>query len=58
MIVWMWAKKNVASVFSAMPVEQATPLVVTTLVITSLKIVAMAVGVLCIKWIANKISRK
>ena len=57
-IIVMWAKKDVASIYSQLSPEDALPLVVTTVAVTALKVAAMAGAVLLVKWIIRKINNK
>lgn len=57
-IVYMWAEKDIISIYATMPKEQVVPLIVTTLLVSLLKIAAIAGGILLIKWLANKIKKK
>ena len=56
-IAYNWVKKDIWSVYSNMPADQALPLVVTTVGVTLLKIAAIAFGVWLIKRLASKFSR-
>lgn len=56
-IAYNWVKKDIWSVYSNMPADQALPLVVTTVGVTLLKIAAIALGVWLIKRLASKFSR-
>ena len=57
-IVYMWAEKDIASTYAALPKEQLLPMIVTSAAVTLLKIAAMAGGILLIKWIIGKLKRK
>ena len=57
-IVFMWVKKDIASVYATMPKEQLLPLIVTTAAVTLLKVAAIAGGILLIKWILGKIRNR
>lgn len=56
-IIYMWIEKDIASIYSSMPAEEALPLVVTTIAVTLVKVGLMTVGILCIKWIVGKIKK-
>ena len=53
-IVYMWVKKDIAAVYSALPPEQLLPVIVTAIGVTLLKIGAMAGGILLLRWILSK----
>ena len=53
-IVYMWAKKDIAALYSTLPPEQLLPVLVTTIGVTLLKIGAMAGGILLLRWIIGK----
>ena len=55
-IALMWVKKDIASIYVTMPQEQVLPLIFTTVLVSSLKVVAIASGILLIKWILNKVN--
>ena len=57
-IVFMWVKKDVAAIYATMPAEEIAPLVVTTIAVSLLKVLAIAGGILLIKWIVGKMKRK
>ena len=56
-IAFMWVKNDVVSIYTTMPKEQVVPLIATTIVVSLIKVVAIAGGVLLIKWIVGKIKR-
>ena len=56
-IIYMWSKKEIAEIYATMPQEHILPLIVTTLAVSLLKVAAIALGVLFIKWIVGKIKR-
>ena len=53
-IVYMWAQKDVAGIYAAMPAEQALPLVATTLAVSLAKVALLTGGILLAKWILGK----
>ena len=57
-IIFMWVKKDIANIYATVPSEQIAPLAVTTIAVSLLKVAAIAVAVLLIKWIAGKIKKK
>ena len=57
-IVLMWVKKDIVTIYTTMPREQVVPLIVTTVAVSLLKVVALAGGILLIKWIIGKIRNK
>ena len=57
-IVYMWVEKDIMAIYTAMPREQAVPLVVTTVLVSLTKVAVIAGGILLIKWIAGKIKKK
>lgn len=57
-IVYMWVEKDIMSIYTTMPKEQVAPLIATTIAVSLIKVIAIAVGILLIKWIANKITKK
>ena len=50
-IVFMWIKKDIVTIYSAMPKEQIVPLVLTTIIVTLVKVIGIVVTILLIKWI-------
>lgn len=56
-IAIMWVKNDVVSIYATMPEEQVVPLIATTILVSLIKVVAIAGGVLLIKWIVDKIKR-
>ena len=57
-ILFMWLKKDIMTIYTTMPKEQIAPLIATTVAVTLLKVAAIAVGLLLIKWIVSKIKKK
>ena len=53
-IIYMWAEKDVAAIYSSLPAEEALPLAVTTVVVSLVKVAVLTVGILLIKWIIGK----
>ena len=53
-IVYMWVKKDIASVYSTLPPEQLLPVIVTTVAVTLLKVGLPTGGILLVKWIIGK----
>lgn len=56
-IIYMWMEKDIVAIYSSMTAEQALPLVVTTVVVSLVKVGAIAVGILFVKWIVGKIKK-
>ena len=56
-IAYNWIKKDIWSVYSDMPADQALPLIVTTVGVTLFKIIVIALGIWLIKKLASKFSR-
>ena len=56
-IVYMWVQKDIVSIYSTMPEEQVLPLIVTTIAVSLLKVGAITVGILFIKWVVGKIRK-
>ncbi len=57
-IVFMWVKNDIARIYSTMPKEQVFPLIITTLLVSLLKVLAIAGGILLIKWLFDKFKTK
>ena len=57
-IVFMWVKNDVANIYATAPAEQILPMVVTTVAVSALKVAALALAVLLIKWIIGKCTKK
>lgn len=53
-IIWMWADKDVAAIYAAMPAEDALPLIVTTVSVSAAKVGVIAGAVFLIKWLLAK----
>ena len=49
--------KYILDVYSTMPKEQMIPMIVTTIVVTLLKVAAITLGILLIKWIIKRFTR-
>lgn len=57
-IIFMWAKKDIAEIYATMPQEQLAPMIVTTILVSTLKVAAIAGIVLLIKWLVGKTKKK
>ena len=57
-IVYMWVKKDIITIYTTMPKEQVAPLIATTIEVSLIKVVAIAGGILMIKWIVGKFKNK
>ena len=53
-IAYMWAEKDILSIYSSMPQELAAPLIVTTVAVSLLKVAGVAGLVLLLKWLLGK----
>lgn len=56
-IVYMWIKNDIVTIYSTMPKEQVIPLVITTVAVSLIKVIAITVGILLIKWVLAKIRK-
>ena len=57
-IVYMWVEKDIMTIYTTMPNEQIAPLIATTIAVSLTKVAAIAGGILLIKWIIGKITKK
>lgn len=57
-IVFMWVEKDIVTIYTTMPKEQVAPLIATTIAVSLIKVTAIAVGILLIKWVINKFKNK
>lgn len=57
-IVYMWAQKDIITIYTTMPKDQVVPLIVTTILVSLIKVAAIAGGILLIKWIVNRMKKK
>ena len=53
-IVVLWSKKDIASMYQVLPREQLAPFIVTTLAVSFFKILVIAGAVLLIRWLVGK----
>ena len=53
-IIYMWIEKDIVAIYTTMPEEQVVPLIVTTVLVSLIKVGAITVGILFIKWIVKK----
>lgn len=54
-ILFLWAKKDVVSLYAAMPAEQFLPLIVTTVGVSLVKVAGIAAAIWIIKWLIGKL---
>ena len=57
-ITYMWAKKDIIRTYAAMPKEQVLPLIVTTAAVSLAKVIAVAGGLILIRWIIAKVRNR
>jgi hypothetical protein len=57
-IVFMWAKKDIVSIYQTAPKEQLIPMLVTTVAVSLLKVGSIAGVVFLVKLILERILRK
>ena len=50
-IIYTWIDKDILDVYSTLPKEQMIPMVATTIAVTLVKVAAITLGILLIKWI-------
>lgn len=55
-IALMWVKNDIVSIYATMPQEQVLPFIFTTVLVSSLKVTAIAIIILVIKWILKKVN--
>lgn len=56
-IIYMWVEKDILEIYGSMPAEQALPLAVTTVAVSLVKVGALTVGILLIKWLVGKFKK-
>lgn len=56
-IIYMWIEKDILSIYANLSAEQALPLAVTTVAVSLLKVGALTVGILFVKWIVGKFKK-
>ena len=54
-IVFLWIRKDILSVYAAMPGEQVNPLIFTTIAVSVMKVAAIAGIILLMKWLTSKL---
>ena len=57
-IVYRWIEKDVVAIYTTMPKEQVAPLIATTIAVSLVKVAAITGGILLIKWVVGKITKK
>ena len=57
-IVYMWVEKDIMTIYTTMSKEQVAPLIATTIAVSLIKVAAIAVGILLIKWLIGKFKNK
>ena len=57
-IIFLWISKDIASIYEGMSVQEALPLVATTIAVSLLKVAVVAVLILVVKFIVTKIKSK
>ena len=54
-ILFLWVKKDILSIYAALPPEEALPLAVTTVVVSIVKVLALTGALWLMKWSIGKI---
>ena len=54
-IVFMWVRKDILSIYSTMPQEEALPLIATTIIVSGFKVLSLTGVILLVKWILKKV---
>ena len=57
-IIFLWIKKDIASIYSTMPKEQIAPMIVTTVLVSLLKVAGIAATLLLVKWLVGKMQNR
>ena len=57
-IVFMWVRKDIATIYSTMPKEQIVPLVVISIIVTLVKVAGITAIILLIKWVVEKVKNR
>lgn len=57
-IAYMWVKKDVAGIYATMPPEQVLPMVITSVAVSLVKTLALAGGILLVKWLFGKVAAR
>jgi len=58
LIVFMWVKKDIATIYSTMPKEQLVPIIITSVVVTLVKVIGITAVILLIKWSIEKLKSR
>jgi hypothetical protein len=53
-IVFMWCKKDITSIYASVSVEDALPIIITTIGVALLKTLSLAAIIILIKWLISK----
>ena len=56
-IIYMWVSKCIGDTWASMPPDQLLPMAVTSAAVTAVKIIAIAGGILLLKWILTKLKK-
>ena len=56
-IAFMWVKKDMLSIYTALPAEQALPLIVTTLAVSLLKLTLFTGVFFAAKWVVSRVKK-
>ena len=56
-IVYMWAEKDILSIYGNLPAEQMIPMLVTSVAVTLIKVALIAGAILLAKWLIGKFKK-
>lgn len=56
-IVFMWVRKDIGKALTSAPPEQLLPMALTSVAVTVVKVIAIAGGILLLKWLLSKLKK-
>ena len=56
-IIYMWVSKCIGDSWASMPPDQLLPMAATSAAVTAVKVIAIAGGILLLKWILSKLKK-
>ncbi|MBR3972327.1 MAG: hypothetical protein IKJ99_00045 [Oscillospiraceae bacterium] len=58
LIIYMWVRKGIGDLWTQLPPEELLPMALTSIAVTAVKVLLITAGILFIRWILSKITKR
>ena len=56
-IIFLWVRKDIGRIWATMPADRLLPVAVLSIAVTAVKVIAIAGGILLLKWLLSKLKK-